>query len=265
MLSGMLADEVTDAVRIERDGRILLITLNRPDARNAVNEAVTQGLEAAVDELENDEELWAGILAGTGPVFCAGADLKAVAAGRLASLSTERGGFAGFVRRGRSKPIIAAVHADAVAGGMELAIACDLIVAAAGSRMGIPEVARSLLAAGGALAELPRLIGEKAALELAITGAPWPVERLADLGLISRVVPAESVLAEARQLADSICGNAPLAVRASRRAIIDGRDLDSAARWDLVNREFGALIGTEDFAEGPRAFVETRPPRWSAR
>lgn len=254
-----------DAVLLEREGRVLTITLNRPDARNAVNEAVTQGLEAAVDVLEADEELWVGILAGIGPVFCAGADLKAVAAGRLANLATERGGFAGFVRRERSKPIIAAVHADAVAGGMELAIACDLVVAATGARMGIPEVARSLLAAGGGLAELPRLIGEKAALELAMTGAPWPVERFAELGLVSRVLPAESVLAEAHALADAICVNAPLAVRASRRAILAGRDLDTAARWDIINREFAAITSSEDFTEGPRAFVEKRPPRWSAR
>lgn len=261
----MIAEEAADAVRVDRDGHVLMITLNRPEARNAVNAAVTRGLEAALDVLESDDELWIAILAATGPVFCAGADLKAVAAGQMADLTTERGGFAGFVRRERSKPVIAAVHADAVAGGMELAIACDLIVAGAGARMGIPEVARCLIAAGGAVAELPRLIGEKAALELAMTGDPWPVERFAELGLVSRVVPADAVLAEARGLAERIGQNAPLAVRGSRRAIRAGRDADTATRWDLVQRELAALLSTEDFAEGPRAFVEKRPPRWTGR
>lgn len=256
-----MGDEI---VQQQRDGRILLITLNRPQARNAVNGELVRGLEAAVDTLESDGELWAAVLTGNGPVFSAGADLKAVAAGKLAELRTERGGFGGFVQRERAKPVIAALNGDALAGGLELAIACDLIVAGEGVRLGIPEVSRSLLAVAGGLARLPRLIGEKAALELAMTAAPWPVERFVAMGAVSRVVPRDQVVAEARQLAEVICGNAPLAVRAARRVIIEGRDLDEPGRWRLGDREMAALAGTADFAEGPRAFVEKRPPNWTA-
>lgn len=253
------------AVLTERRDRVLIITLNRPEARNAVDGALAQGLEQAIDLLEDDDNLWAAILTGTGPVFCAGADLKAVAAGNLDELRTERGGFAGFVQRGRTKPVIAALTGDAIAGGMEIAIAADLIVAGSDVRLGIPEAGRSLLAIGGGLAELPRLIGEKAALELALTATPWPAPRLASLGLISRIVEPPAVLGEALSLADSICVNAPLAVRASRRVIVGGRDLDSDARWALAERELARLADTADYQEGPRSFVEKRAPRWSGR
>jgi len=252
-------------VRVERVGHILVMTLARPRARNAVNAAVAAGLEAAVDLLETDDELWAGVLTGDGPVFCAGADLKAVAAGGLADLVTERGGFAGFVRRARTKPVIAALNGDALAGGMELAIACDLVLAAEGVRMGIPEAARSLLAVGGALANLPKLIGEKAALELAMTALPWPAERFVGLGLVSAVVPQADLRAQALRLAESICANAPLAVRASRAVIVDGRELDQNARWELAERHLAELVATADYREGLESFVEKRQPRWTGR
>lgn len=252
-------------VRTERHGRVLVITLDRPRARNAVDAAVAAGLEAAVDALEDDDEVWAGVLAATGSVFCAGADLAAVAAGRFDELLTERGGFAGFVRRDRAKPIVAALDGDALAGGMELAIACDVLVAAEGVRLGIPETARSLLAVGGALANLPKLIGEKAALELALTATPWPAERFVTLGLISRLVPAGTARDEAIAVATSICTNAPLAVRGARRAITAGRDLPEHERWALAERELAALAHTADYHEGPRSFVEKRAPHWIGR
>lgn len=253
------------AVLTERHGRVLIITLNRPQARNAVNGELARQLESAIDLLENNDDLWAAILTGAGPVFCAGADLKAVAAGKLDELRTERGGFAGFVQRARTKPVIAALTGDAIAGGMEIAIAADLIVAGADVHLGIPETGRSLLAIGGGLAELPRLIGEKAALELALTAIPWPAPRLAALGLISRITEPPAVLAEALALANSICANAPMAVRASRRVIVDGRDLNSAARWTLAERQLAQVAETADYQEGPRSFVEKRTPRWSGR
>lgn len=252
-------------VRTERHGRVLLITLHRPHARNAVNPALAASLESAVDDLEHDEDLWAGVLTGEGPVFCAGADLNTVAGGNFPELLTHRGGFAGFVRRERSKPIVAALDGDALAGGMELAIACDLIIAAEGVRLGIPETARSLLAIGGGLANLPRLIGEKAALELALTAAPWPAERLATLGLISRTLPVGTARDAALDLATEICGNAPLAVRGARRAILAGRDHTEDERWALAERELAALEGTQDYHEGPRSFVAKRAPRWTGR
>ncbi|MCL4368235.1 MAG: enoyl-CoA hydratase-related protein [Actinobacteria bacterium] len=253
------------AVLTERRDHVLIITLNRPEARNAVNRALALGLEKAIDLLEDDDDLWAAILMGTGPVFCAGADLKAVAAGTFEELRTERGGFAGFVQRDRTKPVIAALTGDAIAGGLEIAIAADLIVAGSNVHLGIPEAGRSLLAIGGGLAELPRLIGEKAALELALTATPWPASRLASLGLISRIVEPPAVLGAALSLAESICVNAPLAVRASRRVIVGGRDLDSNARWALAERELARLAQTADYKEGPRSFVEKRAPRWSGR
>lgn len=249
----------------ERRGHVLLMTLSRPAARNAVNPALAASLEAAIDRLEAEHELRVGLLTGQGSVFCAGADLKSVAAGGLTSLLTERGGFAGFVRRRRTKPVIAALNGDALAGGMELAIACDLMLAAEGVRLGIPEAARSLLAVGGALANLPRLIGEKATLELAMTALPWPAERFIGLGLVSAVVPKAELLVKALRLADSICANAPLAVRAARAAVVEGRELDEDARWELAERHLADLTGTADYREGLESFVEKREPRWQGR
>jgi enoyl-CoA hydratase len=253
------------AVRTERRGRVLVITLNRPAARNAVDGRMAVSLEAAIEAMESDDGIWAGVLTGAGPAFCAGADLKEVAAGRSSDLHTARGGFAGFVRALRRKPVVAAVHGPALGGGLEIAIACDLIVAAEGATLGLPEVSRSVLPAAGGLARLPRLIGEKAALELAMSGVPWPAERLAGLGLISAVVAPESALDEAVRLAEQICRNAPLAVQAARRVILAGRDLPESDRWQLARRELEALYATPDFREGPRAFLEKRAPRWSGR
>lgn len=249
----------------ERFGRTLVITLNRPHARNAVNAALAAALEAALDELEGDPDLWVGVLTGVGSVFCAGADLKEVAAGGVTSLITPSGGFAGLVEKERTKPLIAALQGDAIAGGLEIAISCDVILAAQGTRAGIPEVSRSLIAVGGALACLPALIGEKAALLLAMTGALWPVERFAELGLVAEVTTPGAVVDRARLLAEQICTNAPLAVRLSRRAITAGRGRSLSERMLLGMELLQELSATEDFAEGPRAFIEKRPPVWVGR
>jgi enoyl-CoA hydratase len=256
---------MSEILLVERRGKVLILTMNRPEARNAVNAEMASAIERAIDVLEDDESLWAAVLTGVGPVFCAGADLKAVSRGEGTGLMTARGHFAGFVRRERSKPVVVALNGDAVAGGMEIAIAADLIVAGEGTRLGIPEVKRSLLAVGGALANLPRLIGEKAALELALTGASWPAERFVALGLVSAVVPKEKVLDAALELAEAISRNPPLAVRAARRSVLGGRDLAEEDRWQLAEREAAALATTEDFAEGPRAFIEKREPVWRGR
>ncbi|MEU1549908.1 enoyl-CoA hydratase-related protein [Nocardia sp. NPDC005745] len=241
------------------------MTIDRPEARNAINRQVVVGLERAIDQLEGDDDLWIGVLAASPPVFCAGADLKEVAAYGLQRLVTERGGFGGFVRRSRSKPVIAALDGDAIAGGMELALAADLIVARSGVNMALPEVKRSLLAVGGALAELPRLVGEKVALEFALTGAPIPAERLFGLGLVNRLVTSGTAVDDAVDLAETICANAPLAVRASRRTIVAGRDFDSAERWSYAETELRSLESTSDYGEGLEAFVEKRVPRWTAQ
>ncbi|MBX7161760.1 MAG: enoyl-CoA hydratase/isomerase family protein [Acidimicrobiia bacterium] len=254
-----------DAVLSEVRGRVLVITLNRPEARNAVNGDLATGLEAAVDRLEEDEALWVGVLTHNGPVFCAGADLKLVASGRVTEMITARGDFGGYVRRERTKPVIAALAGDALAGGCELAIASDLIVAARGVRIGVPEVKRSLLAMAGGVANLPRLLGEKVAMEMLLTGDPLPAERLHDLGLVNAVVEEGAVFEAALALADRIAANAPLAVRASRAAVVEGRDMGAEDRWRLVLDKMMPLYATEDFREGPRAFVEKRAPEWKAR
>ncbi len=253
------------AVLTERRGRVLLITLNRPNARNAVNGDVARGVEAAIDELESSDDLWAGVLRGEGKVFCAGADLKELAAGRGPDLATERGGFGGIVRRKRTKPIVAAVHADAFAGGFEIAIACDFIVASRSIRFGLPEVKRSLVALAGGLVNLPRLIGEKLALELALLGESIAAERLHPTGLISRLVPENRVLETALSMAETICENGPLAVRASRQIIMDGRDMPEAERWDMSNRVGLPVFASDDAREGPRAFIEKRKPNFQGK
>lgn len=252
-------------VLTERQGRVLVITLNRERARNAVNPAVAQGIEAAIDELEGADDLWVGVLEARGPVFCAGADLKAIASGGAQQLSTKRGGFAGLVQRERRKPIIAALHADAFAGGCEIALACDLIVAGDEVRLGLPEVKRSLVALAGGLVMLPRLVGEKVALEMALTGDPIASQRLYDLGLINKVVPNEHVRVTAMTLAQRICENGPLAVQASRDIILGGRNLHTREHWKLSFERGWPVFESEDAAEGPRAFIEKRKPVWKGR
>jgi enoyl-CoA hydratase/carnithine racemase len=256
-----------DAVLFELAApRVALVTINRPDARNAVNGAVAQGLEAAVERVEADPEIWAAVLTGAGPhAFCAGADLKAVAAGRSASLATEKGGFAGFVRAERSKLWIAAAQGHALAGGLELMLACDLAVVAETATFGLPEVKRSLVAAAGGVFRLPRALPKAIALEMIATGEPIPAARAAQLGLVNAVVPAAEVRPAALALARKVCANAPIAVRESLAIARQAADLEQGALWELSRAAGQRIRQTEDFREGPRAFVEKRPPRWVGR
>ena len=253
------------AVLFEKKGHIALITLNRPDARNAVNGDVAGGLEKALDQYEADDELWAAILTGNGPVFCAGADLKEIAAGNIGKLSTSKGGFAGLVSRDRKKPLIAAVNGTAVAGGCELVLACDMVVASEAAVFGLPEVKRSLAAGAGGLFRLPRAVGMAAAMEMILTGDPIDAGRALALGLVNQVVPGEQLMAEAEKLAERIVVNAPLAVQISKkvaeRAFVD----DDATLWKASQNAMASLAKTEDFQEGPRAFIGKRAPVWKAR
>ncbi len=260
-----MTETTEPAVITERQGNLLIIRLNRPHARNAVNGDLAKGVEAAIDELESSDALGAAVLAAQGTVFCAGADLKVIASGKDSELATERGGFGGLVRRKRSKPLVAAVHSSAFAGGFELVMACDMIVAAQGIQFGLPEVKRSLVALAGGLAELPALIGEKLAYEIALTGEPISAERLYQVGFINRLVAADQVLAEAIRLATCICDNGPLAVRASKRIIAEGRDLATDARWKLASDLGFPVFKSADANEGARAFIEKRKPVWKGR
>jgi enoyl-CoA hydratase len=251
------------SVLTERRDGVLLITLNRPDARNAVNLAVAEGIAAALDELDGSEELSVGVLAGAGKGFCAGMDLKAFVSGQRPWVADR--GFAGIVRRPPVKPLIAAVEGFAVAGGLEIALACDLIVAARGAKLGIPEVKRSLVAAGGALLHLPRRIPYHAAMELALTGDPITAERAAELGLVNRVAEPGDAVEEAMRVAGEIALNAPLALIASKRILREQYDWSAAEMWEAQSAISDPVFVSEDAREGATAFAEKRPPVWQGK
>jgi len=252
-----------------KEGAVAVITIDRPDARNAVNTAVARGLEEAVDRLESDDETWVGILTGArtekGYIFCAGADLKQMSVDP-AGMMTERGGFAGFVKRQRTKPIIAAVDGPALAGGTEIVLACDLVVASRTAVFGVPEVKRNLIAAGGALFRLPRKLPRNVAMELVLTGRlDFPAERAHHFGLVNVLCEEGQALAAARTLAAQVCENAPLAVRESRRVLLEATDEPDDVGWRLSSEGMAKMFGSEDFNEGLQAFVQKRAPRWNGR
>jgi len=252
-------------VDYELDGRIAIITIRRPEARNAVNAEVANGMEAAIDRLENDPETWAGVVAGEGPVFSAGPDLKAIAAGEAAGLLTARGGFGGIAQRARTKPLIAAVDGPALAGGCEIALACDMIVASREAAFGLPEVKRSLVAAAGGLFRLPRAVGPQVAMEVVLTGEPISAERAYQLGMVNELVEPGRALEAALKLASKIVANAPVAVWESRAVMVNAFTSDDDELWKRTAEGFGRVTQTADFGEGPRAFIEKRPPKWQGR
>lgn len=253
----------TPPVLVERRGHVQLVTLNRPEARNAVNLEVAQRVAAAMDELDADPELRAGVVTGAGGFFSAGMDLKAFARGEHAFVP-ERG-FAGMTQRASAKPLIAAVEGPALAGGFEIAVACDLIVAGQGSTFGVPEVRRGLVAAAGGLRELARRLPRGIAKELALTGAPIGVERAAQLGLVNRVVPSGTALDAALALAEEIAANAPLALVATKRILDELDDWDRDAFWARQGEIAGPVLVSRDAREGAIAFAEKREPRWEGR
>lgn len=246
---------------------IALVTLNRPQARNAIDGAVASALEAIVDTTERDAHVRAVVLTGAGSsgVFCAGADLKAVAAGQAQSLFTARGGFAGFVDAARSKPWIAAVNGKALAGGFEIVLACDLIVAAEDGAFGLPEVSRGLTASAGGIWRLPRALPRALALELIVTADAIDARTAYRHGLVNRLVPADRVLDEALALARRIVRNAPLAVRESLAIARRAHELDDDTLRTLCAQSRARIEASDDYREGPLAFIEKREPRWSGR
>lgn len=254
------------AVDRRRHGRTEVITINRPEARNAIDGATSMALSTAFDELEADPEVRAVVLTGAGDrAFSAGMDLKAFATGEGAEIAGAKGGFAGIVQRDFPKPLIAAVNGSALAGGCEIMLACDIVVAAEHAAFGIPEVKRGLMAAAGALIRLPKRLPMAVALELAMTGEPIDAQRALALGLVNRVVPARDVLDTALGIAESICENAPLAVRVSRRVLRAAADVPEEEGWKLNATAVGEVFSSPDAMEGPRAFAEKRKPNWVGR
>jgi enoyl-CoA hydratase len=247
------------------EGHVAVITINRPEARNAVNGEVARGIEEAIDKLEEDDSLWLGILTGVPPVFSAGADLKEINAGRAGDLQTKRGGFAGITRRERTKPIIAAVDGPALAGGTEITLACDLIVASTSAQFGIPEVKRCLVAAGGGLFRLPRKLPFNIAMELTLTGDPINAERAHHFGLVNVLCEPGEALGKARELAARIEANAPVAVRESRRVVYEAMNQDEEAGWSLSAKAMAVAMSSEDMKEGLTAFIEKRAPNWAGK
>jgi enoyl-CoA hydratase len=260
---------VTDEVRYEvrgTSGRVAVFTLNRPEQRNAVNAALAQAMSVGMANFEGDDAVQVGVLTGAGDrAFSAGADLNAVAAGEADALQVEPGGFGGFVRYPRTKPMIAAVNGFALAGGCELALACDIVIASEQSWFGLPEVTRGIVAAAGGIFRLPRVIPRGRAVELMLTGDRIDAQEACRLGLVTRVVPPERVLAEALALADRIAANAPLAIRETLRVLRDSLDADDDRCWAHSTAAAARVQASADAVEGARAFTEKRPARWTGR
>jgi enoyl-CoA hydratase/carnithine racemase len=249
---------VSELVATERRGRVLVVSMQREAKRNAVNRELADQVDAALNELDDDAELWAGVLTGSATVFSAGSDLAS-----NGDYVTERGGEYGIIRRRRSKPLVAAVEGMALGGGFEIVLACDLVVAASDARFALPEVSRGVVPTCGALFRGPQALPLNLAREMVLTGEPVGAERLHAAGVVNVVTPPGGAVAGAVALAERICENAPLSVQACLRAMDDVLAGDDG--WEATGRARDALSGTADVREGVQAFFERRPPRWTGR
>jgi enoyl-CoA hydratase len=254
---------MADEILRERIGHVEVLTINRPEARNAINLATAQALSTALDELEVDDDCWVVVLTGSeDKAFSAGMDLKAFASGEFPI--TEKG-FGGITKRDFPKPLIAAVNGSALAGGFEIMLSCDLVVAADHAKFGIPEVARGLVAGAGGLIRLPKRVPMAVALELALTAEPIDAAKALSIGLINRVVPSASLRDEALALAERIAKNAPMAVRVSKQVMRDAAERSEAEAWSINDAAFGAIGQSADAMEGAIAFAEKREPNWTGK
>ncbi|MFI0354143.1 crotonase/enoyl-CoA hydratase family protein [Actinomadura sp. 9N407] len=251
---------MSEAVLTEEDGAVLVITINRPEAKNAVNGAVAQGIAAALDELDSRKDLSIGVLTGAGGTFCAGMDLKGFLTGD--NPTVEGRGFAGITERPADKPLIAAVEGYALAGGCEVALSCDMVVASRDAQFGLPEPKRGLVAGAGGLFRLPQRIPFHIAMEMALTGDKYPAERMAELGFVNRLTEPGQSLAGAKELALKVAENAPLALAATKKVIVEAPDWSYAERWSKQGEIIIPVFGSKDAQEGPAAFAEKRKPVW---
>lgn len=260
---GNAAGTANDVVLVEERPGVLVIRINRPQAKNAVTLEVSEGIAAALDELDTRPDLSVGVIAGTGDTFCAGMDLKAFLRGERPSIPGR--GLAGITERPPAKPMIAAVEGHALAGGCEIVLACDMVIAARGARFGIPEVKRGLVAAAGGLLRLPERIPPAVATELALTGDFLEAGRAYELGLVNRVVDDGAALAGALELADRIAANGPLAVAASKQIMTESRSWPADERYTRQRALIEPVFASQDAKEGARAFAEKRSPVWEGR
>jgi enoyl-CoA hydratase/carnithine racemase len=257
---------MADEVLRERRGHIEILTINRPEARNAINGAVSRAMASIMDELADDADCWVVILTGSGDkAFSAGMDLKAFSSGEGGAIMGGSGGFGGLTQRDFPKPLIAAVNGSALAGGLEIMLSCDLVVAADHAQFGIPEAKRGLIAGAGGLIRLPKRLPIAVAYELAMTGDPIDAARAYALGLVNHVVPAASVLDEAIALAERIAANAPLAVRYSKSVMRQAAELPEADGWKVNQEAVSVVFSSADAQEGPLAFAEKREARWQGK
>ncbi len=266
-----MTDAEAPGALTERRGNTLIITINRPEARNAVNAAVSIGVGDALQQAQDDSQIWAVVITGSGDKsFCAGADLKAISQGQnIFHPDHPEWGFAGFVQHFIDKPVIAAVNGTALGGGSEIALGSDLVLAQAGAQFGLPEVKRGLIAAAGGMFRIVDQLPRKVAMQLLLTGEPISADEALRWGLINQVVPhGTSVLEAAVALAERITCNAPLAVQASKRVAAgadDGVITGEQDAWKRSNREMRTVFTSEDAMEGPMAFAQKRAPVWKAR
>ena len=251
------------AVLVDVADGVMTVTLNRPKAKNAANRALAEGVAAAMDELDGNDDIRVAVITGAGGTFCSGMDLKAFVSGEVPSIKGR--GFAGITERPPKKPLIAAVEGYALAGGLELAISCDLIVAADNSQFGIPEVKRGLAAAAGGLVKLPRQIPSRLAMELALTGDFVSAQRAYEMGLINQIVDAGTALEAAQTLAAKISANGPMAVALSKQVIVESSEWTAENMWDKQNDVVSPVFTSEDAIEGATAFAERRAPNWKGR
>jgi enoyl-CoA hydratase len=258
-----MSDTTAELILTEARGHVLLVTINRPEARNAFDGATAAAMEAAMDRFEEDPELRVGIITGAGQAFSAGQDLKAAARGDMGA-TRRRGGF-GIMAQPPNKPLIAAVEGHAVAGGLELCLSCDLIVAARDARMGIPEARHNLVAVGGALFRLPRRIPYHLVMELALTADTWTAERMHALGLVNRLADSGKALDVAFELAESVLANGPLAVAASKQIVQRAGEWTEEQAWREQMKIAQPAMQSEDTREGLAAFAQKRAPVWKGR